>query len=278
MPASPDLLLQVRGLRTELTSGSSWRRRGKTVAAVDGVDLDLCSGTTLGLVGESGSGKSTLARTIVGLTRPAAGSVVFQGQDLSRLSPAAVRRTCRDMQMIFQDPRASLNPRRTVAQIVAEGWTIHRDLAPRDVRAEVERLLVQVGLDPSHADRYPHQFSGGQRQRISIARALAMKPRLIICDEAVSALDVSIQAQVLNLLKSLRAELGVAYLFISHDLSVVRHVSDTIAVMRRGRIVEAGSRDQIFSAPRHEYTRTLLSSIPRLRPWADDRTSEMSTP
>jgi oligopeptide transport system ATP-binding protein len=262
-------LLQVRDLHTTFPVRSALlRRRVGAVQAVAGVSFDLPAGRTLGLVGESGSGKSTLARTVIGLERPTSGQVLFQGRDLTVASPAEMRRLRRDIQMIFQDPYASLNPRRTVEQIVSEAWEIHPDVVPRSRWAgEVRELLERVGLDPSHAGRYPHQFSGGQRQRIGIARALALRPKLVICDEAVSALDVSVQAQVLNLLQDLQRDLGLTYLFIAHDLSVVRHISDEVAVMYLGTVVEQGPREQLFARPTHPYTQALLSAAPVPRPW-----------
>ncbi|GAA2029036.1 dipeptide ABC transporter ATP-binding protein [Yaniella flava] len=263
-------MLSVRGMRTEFPVRSTWLQRLiSSLVAVNNVDLDILPGQTVGLVGESGSGKSTLARSIIGLEDPAAGTISFDGQDLAALTRSQRRATSRDIQMIFQDPGSSLNPRRTAYQIISEGWRIHRDIAPAKGtwRDEVTELLERVGLSTAHLDRYPHQFSGGQRQRISIARALSMRPKLIICDEPVSALDVSVQAQVLNLLAQLQTKFDLTYLFISHDLSVVRHISDRVVVMYKGRIIEAGSRDQIFDTPRHPYTQMLLSSIPVVRPW-----------
>ena len=262
-------LLSLRGLVTSFPVRSQFlRRKIDEVRAVNEVSFDIQPGKTVGLVGESGSGKSTLARTVIGLTRAKAGSVRFNGVELTGLSNRRMRPLRRDIQMIFQDPYASLNPRLTVMDIIAEGWTIHRDVLPREQWAdEVRRLLVTVGLDPDHAARYPHQFSGGQRQRIGIARALALRPKLVICDEAVSALDVSVQAQVLNLLGDLQAEFGLTYLFIAHDLSVVRHISDEVLVMYRGSIVEHATTEQIFENPQHEYTRTLLDAVPVVRPW-----------
>jgi len=263
-------LLQVRDLYTTFPLRSALLRR--TVGhlqAVAGVSFDIPAGGTLGLVGESGSGKSTVARTIVGLERAAAGSILFEGEDLVSLPPARMRQVRRQLQMIFQDPYASLNPRATVEQIITEAWEIHPDVVPRDrFKPEVRELLERVGLNPDHAARYPHQFSGGQRQRIGIARALALRPKLVICDEAVSALDVSVQAQVLNLLTDLREELGLAYLFIAHDLSVVRHISDQVAVMYLGRIVETASQQELFAEPIHPYTQALLSAVPDPLPWA----------
>jgi oligopeptide/dipeptide ABC transporter ATP-binding protein len=266
-------LLSVRDLHTAFPIRSTLlRRQVGAVQAVAGVSFDLAPGRTLGLVGESGSGKSTLARTIIGLERATSGQVLFQGRDLTAVAPAEMRRLrrhiYRDIQMIFQDPYASLNPRRTVEQIVSEAWEIHPDVVPRERwAAEVRELLERVGLDPSHADRFPHQFSGGQRQRIGIARALALRPKLVICDEAVSALDVSVQAQVLNLLQDLQRDLGLTYLFIAHDLSVVRHISDEIAVMYLGTVVEHAPRRELFERPTHPYTQALLSAAPVPRPW-----------
>ncbi|MBX6355976.1 MAG: ATP-binding cassette domain-containing protein [Micromonosporaceae bacterium] len=274
-PAEP--LLSVRDLHTSFPIHSALlRRKVGEVHAVSGVSFDLPAGRTLGLVGESGSGKTTLARTVIGLERPRSGQVLFDGRDLVTLSgrrrgakAAELRRIRRQIQMIFQDPYASLNPRLTVRQIISEAWMINPGVVPRHRwTAEVNDLLARVGLNPDHADRYPHQFSGGQRQRIGIARALALRPRLVICDEAVSALDVSVQAQVLNLLVDLQADLGLSYLFIAHDLSVVRHISNQVAVMYLGKLVETGTTDQIFTAPVHPYTQALLSAVPVTRPWA----------
>ncbi|GAA2212883.1 dipeptide ABC transporter ATP-binding protein [Nonomuraea monospora] len=267
-PAEP--LLSVRDLRTSFPVRSSLlRRKVGAVQAVSGVSFDLPAGRTLGLVGESGSGKTTLARTVIGLAPPESGQVLFDGRDLLTLPGADLRQARRQVQMIFQDPYASLNPRLTVEQIISEAWLINPGVVPRDRwAAEVRDLLSRVGLNPDHADRYPHQFSGGQRQRVGIARALALRPRLVICDEAVSALDVSVQAQVLNLLVDLQAELGLSFLFIAHDLSVVRHISDEVAVMYLGKVVEMGTTEQIFAAPVHPYTQALLSAVPVTRPWA----------
>ncbi|MEU8355434.1 dipeptide ABC transporter ATP-binding protein [Nonomuraea sp. NPDC048882] len=270
MSSPADPLLSVRDLHTSFPIRSSvLRRRTGAVQAVSGVSFDLPAGRTLGLVGESGSGKTTLARTVIGLEPPESGQVLFEGRDLLTLPPAELRQARRQIQMIFQDPYASLNPRLTVEQIISEAWLINPGVVPRDRwAAEVKDLLDRVGLNPDHADRYPHQFSGGQRQRVGVARALALRPRLVICDEAVSALDVSVQAQVLNLLVDLQRELGLGFLFIAHDLSVVRHISDEVAVMYLGKVVERGTTAQIFAAPVHPYTQALLSAVPVPRPWA----------
>ncbi|KAB8183576.1 dipeptide ABC transporter ATP-binding protein [Nonomuraea phyllanthi] len=270
MSSPADPLLSVRDLHTGFPIRSALlRRKVGTVQAVSGVSFDLPAGRTLGLVGESGSGKTTLARTVIGLAPPESGQVLFDGRDLLTLPGADLRQARRQMQMVFQDPYASLNPRLTVEQIISEAWLVNPGVVPRNRWAtEVKDLLARVGLNPDHADRYPHQFSGGQRQRVGIARALALRPRLVICDEAVSALDVSVQAQVLNLLVDLQAELGLSFLFIAHDLSVVRHISDEVAVMYLGKVVETGTTEQIFTAPVHPYTQALLSAVPVPRPWA----------
>jgi oligopeptide transport system ATP-binding protein len=232
------------------------------VKAVDGVSFAITEGQTLGLVGESGSGKSTTAYAALQLLRPTAGSVRFLGRELTRLRGEELRRARRDMQIVFQDPYASLNPRMTVGKIVAEPLKTHGVGSRRTRAAAVARLLELVGFDPAYTNRYPHEFSGGQRQRIGIARALALNPKLIICDEPVSALDVSIQAQILNLLKDLQHDLGLTYLFIAHDLAVVRAMSDTIAVMHEGRIVEQGPAEEVYAQPQSEYTRALLAAVP----------------
>lgn len=236
----------------------TFQRRGQSVPALDGVSFTLNAGETWALVGESGSGKSTTGRLVLGLTPASGGDIQFEGRSLAGLNAAGWRSVRRDMQMIFQDPLSSLDPKRTVGYSLEEPLIIH-GIGNR--KAQVGEMLEQVGLRPQDATRYPHEFSGGQRQRIGIARALILKPKLIICDEPVSALDVSIQSQILNLLMRLQREYGLAYLFISHDLNVVRHIADRVGVMYRGRIVEQGDTERIFSAPRHDYTRFLLNAI-----------------
>ncbi len=262
-------LLEVRDLAKHYEPGVGLlRRRTSTVVrAVDGVSFELAAGETLGLVGESGCGKSSLARTVLRLEPASAGQVLFRGHDVLTLDERALRAFRRKVQVIFQDPYASLNPRMTIAQILSEPWEIHPEVvAAADRPRRIAELLERVGMHPEHARRYPHQFSGGQRQRIGIARALALEPEIVICDEPVSALDVSVQAQVINLLEQLRDDLGLAYLFIAHDLSVVRHLCDRVAVMYLGAIVEYGETEAIFGAPRHPYTRALLSASPIPRP------------
>ncbi len=258
-------LLDVRHLvkHFPLTQGIVFKRTVGQIQAVDDVSLTLHAGETLGLVGESGSGKSTVARTLLRLHEPTGGEAFFQGRDLFKLSASDMRAARRDIQMIFQDPYTSLNPRMTVGDIVAEPWRIHKGILPRNKQqARVAELLDLVGLNPDHINRFPHQFSGGQRQRIGVARALAVNPSVIIADEPVSALDVSVQAQVVNLLEDIQAEFDIGFLFIAHDLSVVRHIADRVAVMYLGRIIEMGTEVEIYERPVHPYTQALLSAAP----------------
>ena len=262
---SSEVLLKVRDLEMHfpITQGVLFQRQVGAIRAVDGLNLDLYQGETLGLVGESGCGKSTTGRAILQLHRPTKGSVQFEGVELTEASGQDLRRMRRRMQMIFQDPYASLNPRMTVGSIVGEPLDVHNLGNSRAERQErVQELLQIVGLNPYFVNRYPHEFSGGQRQRIGVARALAVSPSFIVCDEPISALDVSIQAQVINLLVDLQADLGLTYLFIAHDLSVVRHISTRIAVMYLGKIVELAERSELYESPKHPYTRALLSAVP----------------
>ncbi|WP_066588299.1 ATP-binding cassette domain-containing protein [Cellulomonas timonensis] len=264
-------LLRVTNLKVAYPIRSSLLQRkiGENVA-VDDVTFDINPGETVGLVGESGSGKSTVARAVIGLVKSDGGRIEFEGNDITRHSPRQLKPVRREMQMVFQDPYASLNPRLTVRDLIAEAWRVHSDVVPRDRwTAEVKELMERVGLNPDYSDRYPHQFSGGQRQRIGIARALALRPKLIICDEPVSALDVSVQAQVLNLLDDLQDDLGLAYLFISHDLSVVEHLCDRVLVLHHGVVAEEGSAREVFDHPRDDYTRALLAAVPVARPWLE---------
>ena len=262
-------LLQIDGLVRDFAARRSiFGRTTATVKAVDGVDLTVQAGSTLALVGESGCGKSTLGRLILRLIEPTAGQVRFQGRDIVAFDEKELRAFRRDAQIIFQDPYASLNPRMRVENILAEPLALHNIVPASRRRARVDELLDLVGLDARFSGRYPHEFSGGQRQRIAIARALAVEPKLIVCDEPVSALDVSIRSQILNLLSDLQRRLALTYVFISHDLSVVKHIANRVAVMYLGRIVEIASADELFSNPRHPYTRALLSAIPLPRPRA----------
>lgn len=265
-PANP--LLKVRDLKVQFPVSRGPLRAPKAVVrAVDGVSFDLDAGETLGLVGESGCGKSTLGRAVIRLVEPAAGQIVFEGADITRLNGEPLRALRRKLQIVFQDPVSSLNPRLTVEEIVAEPLRVHRLADGREPRrARVRELLGSVGLDPTDAQRYPHEFSGGQRQRISIARALAVQPSLIVCDEPVSALDVSVQAQIVNLLRSLQRQFGMAYLFIAHDLAVVEHISRRVMVMYLGKVMECGDAKTLCRQPRHPYTKALVSAAPQIDP------------
>ena len=260
----PEPLLRVKDLVKNFSvKGGIFAREVDRVHAIDRVSFDIAKGETLGLVGESGCGKSTTGRCILRLIEPTAGEIWFEGRDVTNIGGAALRALCRDMQIIFQDPFASLNPRMTVGAIISEALIIHKLARSRaDLDARVAQLLETVGLQPDHMRRYPHEFSGGQRQRIGIARALAVEPKLIVCDEPVSALDVSIQAQVVNLLEDLQEKFDLTYLFIAHDLSVVEHISDRVAVMYLGRVVEIASAHDIYASPQHPYTEALLSAVP----------------
>ncbi len=268
-----EALLQVENLTQHFPISRSF-----TVKAVNGVSFEIYPGETYGLVGESGSGKTTIGRSIIRLYNPTSGTVRFQNKVISGKLDSATREMLRaDMQMIFQDPMASLNPRKKVEDIIGEGLDIHRRVSSREERSElVAELLRKVGLSPEHAARYPHQFSGGQRQRVGIARALIMNPKLIIADECISALDVSIQAQVVNLMKDIQDDTGCAYLFIAHDLSMVKYISDRIGVLHLGYLVEAGSKEEIFTNPIHPYTKSLLSAIPFPNPEVEKRRRSIS--
>ncbi|HLH14948.1 MAG TPA: ABC transporter ATP-binding protein [Solirubrobacteraceae bacterium] len=258
-------LVRLRGLTKHfpITRGIIFQRRIGAVRAVDGIDLDIRRGETLGIVGETGCGKSTTARLMVRLLDASAGEIDFEGRDVTRLRGAQLKAMRREVQMIFQDPQSSLNPRKTIGSIIAEPFAIHGLLREKDERKrEVQRLMETVGLNPEHYNRYPHEFSGGQRQRIGVARAIALSPKLLIADEPVSALDVSIQAQVLNLLRDLQRRLGLTLVFIAHDLSVVRHMCDRIAVMYLGKVVEIGPNEPVYEFPRHPYSGALLAAVP----------------
>nr|WP_180218533.1 dipeptide ABC transporter ATP-binding protein [Streptomyces albus] len=255
-----------------LTQGVLFKRQVGAVKAVDGVSFDLHKGETLGIVGESGCGKSTVAKLLMNLEQPTSGTIRYKGEDITKLSARALRAVRRNIQMVFQDPYTSLNPRMTVGDIVGEPFDIHPEVAPRgDRRRRVRELLDVVGLNPEYVNRYPHQFSGGQRQRIGIARGLALRPEIIVADEPVSALDVSVQAQVVNLMERLQDEFGLSYIFIAHDLSIVRHISDRVGVMYLGKMAEIGTDEQIYEHPTHPYTQALLSAVPVPDPETEGR-------
>jgi oligopeptide/dipeptide ABC transporter ATP-binding protein len=271
--ARPDALLAVSDLKMHfpIREGILIQRQTGAVRAVDGVSFSVNRGETLGLVGESGCGKSTTARVVSKLLEPTAGSVMFEGRDIARLSNSRMRGLRTDIQMIFQDPYSSLNPRHTIGTIVGAPFRIQKAKTEHGIKAEVQGLMERVGLNPEHYNRYPHEFSGGQRQRIGIARAIALKPKLIVCDEPVSALDVSVQAQVINLLEDLQNDYNLTYIFVAHDLSVVRHISDRVAVMYLGKIMELTDRDVLYSTPMHPYTHALMSAVPVPDPEKESR-------
>ena len=257
-------LLKIEGLQKHFatTTGGAFSKVKGTVKAVDGIDLEIYPGQTIGLVGESGCGKTTAGRTILKLYEPTGGKITFEGQDITHLKPKQMKPLRSQMQMIFQDPFASLNPRQTVGSLIGAAFDIQGITPEGGVEAEVQRLMARVGLNPEHINRYPHEFSGGQRQRIGVARAIALKPKLIVADEPVSALDVSIQAQVVNLLEDLQDEFNMAYIFVAHDLSVVQHISDRVIVMYLGKVMEEADKVDLFTHPRHPYTKALLSAVP----------------
>jgi oligopeptide transport system ATP-binding protein len=277
-PKQDETLLVLRGVQKHypVTSGF-FRNQVGTVKAVDGVDLFIQRGETLGLVGESGCGKSTLGRVILRLEEPTAGDIIYNGEDLLKAQSSKLHELREKMQIIFQDPYSSLNPRQTIGRIIAEGLNIHKIGTTAERRERVRHLMEVVGLRPEQINRYPHEFSGGQRQRIGIARALALHPEFIICDEPLSALDVSIQAQVINLLEDLQEQYHLTYLFISHDLSVVRHISDRVAVMYLGQLVELAPKEELYERPYHPYTRTLLQAVPFPDPHAVKKKKELIT-
>lgn len=279
--ADQEVVLDVQGLvkHFPLRQGVIFQKQVGAVQAVDGVDLQLRRGETLGIVGESGCGKSTLAKLLVRLEDPDEGQILFRGEDFLAVSGEHLRHLRRKIQVIFQDPYTSLNPRMSVGDIIAEPFRVHPDIKPKQgIRARVQELLDVVGLNPDHINRYPHQFSGGQRQRIGIARGLALNPDVIILDEPVSALDVSVQAQVMNLLDDLQQEFGLSYIFIAHDLSVVRHISDRVGVMYLGTIVELGTEEEIYGAAAHPYTQALLSAVPLPDPTMRGRREQILLP
>ena len=257
-------VLKIEGLKKHFatTTGGAFSKVKGTVKAVDGIDLEIYPGQTIGLVGESGCGTTTAGRTILKLYEPTEGKIIFEGQDITHLKPKEMKPLRSQMQMIFQDPFASLNPRHTVGTLIGAAFEIQAITPAGGVEAEVQRLMARVGLNPEHINRYPHEFSGGQRQRIGVARAIALKPKLIVADEPVSALDVSIQAQVVNLLEDLQDEFNMAYIFVAHDLSVVQHISDRVIVMYLGKVMEEAEKVDLFTHPRHPYTKALLSAVP----------------
>ena len=257
-------ILKLEGLKKHFntTTGGAFNKQKAVLKAVDGIDLEVAPGETIGLVGESGCGKTTAGRTILKLYEPTEGKIIFDGEDITNLSAAKMKPYRRQMQMIFQDPYASLNPRQTVGTIIANMFDIQGITPPGGVENEVRGLMERVGLNPEHINRYPHEFSGGQRQRIGVARAIALKPKLIVADEPVSALDVSIQAQVVNLLEDLQNEFNLSYIFVAHDLSVVQHISDRVVVMYLGKVMEQADKVDLFNKPRHPYTKALLSAVP----------------
>ncbi|MGD9482505.1 dipeptide ABC transporter ATP-binding protein [Streptomyces sp. TRM70308] len=262
-------ILQVRNLvkHFPLTQGILFRKQIGAVRAVDDISFELREGETLGIVGESGCGKSTVAKLLMNLEKPTSGEILYKGEDITRLSGRALKAVRRNIQMVFQDPYTSLNPRMTVGDIIGEPFDIHPEVAPKgDRRRKVRELLDVVGLNPEYINRYPHQFSGGQRQRIGIARGLALNPEVIICDEPVSALDVSVQAQVINLMEKLQSDFNLSYIFIAHDLSIVRHISDRVGVMYLGKMAEIGTDAEIYDHPTHPYTQALLSAVPQPDP------------
>lgn len=261
-----DVILRVENLSKHFSVGGSFRRKHALVKAVDGISFDLAVGETLGLVGESGCGKTTAGRTILKLIEPTEGKLTFEGQDITYLSQAKMRKLRVQMQIIFQDPYSALNPRQTIGKIISAPFEIQNVLPQGGVKSAVQALMERVGLNPEHFNRYPHEFSGGQRQRIGIARAVALKPRFIVADEPVSALDVSIQAQIINLLEDLQKEYGISMIFIAHNLSVVERISDRVAVMYLGKIMETGQTHHLYSNPRHPYTKALLSAVPQPDP------------